>query len=114
MMDIDYFKKYNDTYGHPAGDEVLKKVAKVLKESVRSKDDIIRYGGEEFLIIMNGVLPETAEAICQRIQKNLKDKAILHMASEVSEHVTLSMGLYYQKSSSKMSLEQLIEHHLHP
>ena len=109
MMDIDYFKKYNDTYGHPAGDEVLKKVAKVLKESVRSKDDIIRYGGEEFLIIMNGVLPETAEAICQRIQKNLKDKAILHMASEVSEYVTLSMGLYYQKSPSKMSLEQLIE-----
>lgn len=109
MMDIDYFKKYNDTYGHPAGDEVLKKVAKVLKESVRSKDYIIRYGGEEFLIIMNGVQSERAEMICQRIHKNLKDMAIVHEKSEVSEYVTLSMGLYCQNVPSKMNLEQLIE-----
>lgn len=109
MMDIDYFKKYNDNYGHPAGDEVLKKVAKVLKESVRSKDYIIRYGGEEFLIIMNGVQSERAEMICQRIHKNLKDMAIVHEKSEVSEYVTLSMGLYCQNVPSKMNLEQLIE-----
>lgn len=109
MMDIDYFKKYNDTYGHPAGDDVLRKVAKVLEDSVRNKDDIIRYGGEEFLILMNDVQPETAEDICERIQKHLKEQAIVHTASEVSEYVTLSMGLYYQSSPSKKTLEQLIE-----
>jgi diguanylate cyclase (GGDEF)-like protein len=53
MLDIDYFKRYNDTYGHQAGDDCLTRVARVLKQSVRTPDDVVsRYGGEEFLVIL--------------------------------------------------------------
>lgn len=108
MMDIDYFKRYNDTYGHQAGDVVLKEVAGVLKESVRKKDTVIRYGGEEFLILLNGIKAKTAEDICQGIHNRLKEKAIPHAASEVSEHVTMSMGLMVQKEKNGLPLEKLI------
>lgn len=108
MMDIDYFKRYNDTYGHQAGDKVLKDVAGVLKESVRKKDIVIRYGGEEFLILLNSIKKNAAEEICQKIHTNLKEKAIPHIASEVSEHVTMSMGLVVQKEKNGMPLEKLI------
>ena len=108
MMDIDYFKRYNDTYGHQAGDNVLKNVADVLKESVRKKDIVIRYGGEEFLILLNGVKAKAAEDICQGIHTRLKERAIPHVASEVSEHVTMSMGLVFQKEKNGLVLEKLI------
>lgn len=108
MMDIDYFKRYNDTYGHPGGDEVLRRVANVLKNSVRGKDMIIRYGGEEFLILLSGTSAKTAEEVCQRIRRGLQKEAIPHAASEVSEYVTLSMGLCCQNSAGMAGLEQLI------
>ena len=108
MMDIDYFKRYNDTYGHQAGDTVLKEVSGVLKESVRKKDTVIRYGGEEFLILLHGVKKKVAEEICQGIHNRLKEKAIPHEGSEVSEFVTISMGLVFQKEKNGMSLEKLI------
>lgn len=108
MMDIDYFKRYNDTYGHQAGDVVLREVSAVLRESVRKKDVVIRYGGEEFLVLINGVKRKTAEEICQRIYTKLEEKALPHEASKVSEHVTMSMGLCYQKDKNDMLLEKLI------
>lgn len=110
MMDIDYFKRYNDIYGHPAGDKALKEVAKVIMDSARRKDVIVRYGGEEFLALLSGVQLQTAEEICHQIQENLKKRAIPHAASEVSEYVTLSMGLCYQSLSRSTSLEKLIEY----
>lgn len=108
MIDIDYFKRYNDTYGHQAGDVVLKEAASVLKESVRKKDMVIRYGGEEFLILLNGIKKKTAEEICQLIHNKLREKALPHSASEVSEYVTMSMGLVYQKEKNGLPLEKLI------
>lgn len=110
MMDIDYFKRYNDTYGHPAGDEVLKQVAKVLVGSLRSKDIVIRYGGEEFLVLLNGVQGKTAEEACLRIHEQLKKRAIPHADSEASEYVTLSMGMCYQEQAGAATLDKLIEH----
>ena len=108
MMDIDYFKRYNDTYGHQAGDKVLKEVAGVLKDSVYKKDIVIRYGGEEFLILLNGVKKKAAEDICQKIHTKLKELALPHNSSEVSEYVTMSMGLVYQKEKNGSALEKLI------
>ena len=110
MMDIDYFKRYNDTYGHPAGDQVLRETAKVLLSSVRSKDLVIRYGGEEFLVLLNEVQAQTAEAVCQRIHEQLRKRAIPHAASEASEYITLSMGLCHQASPNIAPLEKLIEY----
>lgn len=110
MMDIDYFKQYNDTYGHPAGDKALKEVAKVLVNSAQRKDTIIRYGGEEFLVLLNEVQLRTAETICHQIQEMLRKLAIPHSASKTSEYVTLSMGLCYQTLPKIASLEQMIKY----
>ena len=109
MLDIDYFKKYNDTYGHIAGDDILKTVANILSVSVRKSDIIIRYGGEEFLIMLNDLSFDIAKRICKRIQAVLEDRCIPHNTSAVSDHITLSMGLCYQKSSDNATLRQMIE-----
>jgi len=94
MLDVDYFKLYNDTYGHQAGDECLTRVAEVLKKSVRTPDDVVsRYGGEEFVVILFNCPANIAEKVALRIQDGLRTEAIPHSASKVSEYVTASMGI---------------------
>ena len=110
MLDIDYFKKYNDTYGHPEGDKILKKIAKIVSSCVRRKDIIIRYGGEEFLLLASGVSREISESICQRIKEQINESNIPHRGSEISDHVTLSIGLCYQETAKEFSFEALVEH----
>ena len=91
MVDVDHFKKYNDTYGHPEGDVLLKKVGEILKSSLRTNDFAARYGGEEFLILLpdqdqKGAV-EVAERIRQRIAEETKDEA------NNREPVTASLGV---------------------
>lgn len=94
MLDVDYFKLYNDTYGHQAGDACLVRVAEVLKKSVRTPEDVVsRYGGEEFVVILFNCPPNMAEQVAARIQDGLRAAAIAHSASQVSEFVTVSMGI---------------------
>jgi len=80
MLDIDNFKNYNDTQGHPAGDELLKKAAKVFKNSVRAVDMVCRYGGEEFIVM----LPQTAKAVAQIIAERLRVQTGLYLPTTVS------------------------------
>ncbi|MGB3403385.1 MAG: diguanylate cyclase [Microcoleaceae cyanobacterium] len=94
LIDIDYFKRYNDYYGHPQGDLCLFKVAQTLQQAVyRASDLVARYGGEEFVVI----LPETNQAgainIAKRIQKSIISLEIPHQTSEVSDFVTCSIGI---------------------
>ncbi|WP_300356474.1 tetratricopeptide repeat-containing diguanylate cyclase [Fusobacterium sp.] len=101
MLDIDYFKYYNDFYGHPAGDLVIQKVAKILKNSLRKEDIIIRYGGEEFLIILKDANIDIFKEIYNRISKNLYDEYIPHEKSLISDRITLSAGAtftYFEKN----------------
>ncbi|MBR8831510.1 MAG: hypothetical protein N5P05_003151 [Chroococcopsis gigantea SAG 12.99] len=94
LCDIDYFKKYNDHYGHPEGDRCLKQVAKVLQESVsRCGDLVARYGGEEFALILPNTSDWGALKIAQDIQAAVADLKIPHCVSQVSEYVTVSMGI---------------------
>ena len=94
MLDVDYFKLYNDTYGHQAGDECLTRVAQVLKKSVRTPHDVVsRYGGEEFVVILFDCPENMAEQVAVRIQDGLRAAAIPHSASKVSGVVTASMGI---------------------
>ena len=109
MMDIDYFKLYNDTYGHVGGDQVLKQVAHMLTESVRSNDIVIRYGGEEFLVLLNNVTAAVAQSVCQRIHQQLDTLHLPHKASKVSDHVTVSMGLCHQQDQNTCTIEKLIQ-----
>lgn len=93
MVDIDYFKKYNDTYGHLMGDEALKKVAVTIKESLRKKDLVIRYGGEEFLLIVKNVDEFSAREIGNHILANVEAVGIKTKNSPISNVVTVSLGL---------------------
>ena len=94
MMDIDFFKQYNDLYGHPQGDECLKFIADVIESSLtRPHDYAFRYGGEEFVAILADTDTKGAVSVCQKIQTALQQRAIPHEASTISKYVTLSYGL---------------------
>jgi diguanylate cyclase (GGDEF)-like protein len=94
LCDIDYFKLYNDKYGHPAGDICLQEVGAVLRSRVENNQDLVaRYGGEEFAIVMPNTYAVDAMNLAAKIEAGVKDLRILHYGSEVSEYVTLSMGV---------------------
>ena len=109
MLDIDYFKKYNDTYGHPAGDECLRKIGAILKRMIgRSSDLIARYGGEEFIVILPETNTENAASLAEAIRDAVAALAIPHEASDISDSVTASFGVACVKSSEILLPEQLI------
>ena len=91
MLDLDYFKMVNDTYGHDAGDAVLKALAKVLKQSVRASDMVIRYGGEEFLIILQESDRHNADLVAEKIRAAV-EKLKTQVAGVVIEK-TISIGI---------------------
>lgn len=94
LMDIDFFKKYNDHYGHPAGDECLKSVAKTLSKSVRRPQDLIaRYGGEEFIALLPDTDIAGALKIGESMRQNVKNLQIPHEQSLASGYVTISVGI---------------------
>ena len=94
MCDIDYFKNYNDTYGHQKGDRCLKQVAASLKAHLRGKEDLLaRYGGEEFIILLPNTTLNDAKAIAERMRQTVYDLKIEHQSSETSKYVTLSIGV---------------------
>ncbi|WP_232364048.1 GGDEF domain-containing response regulator [Desulforapulum autotrophicum] len=94
MCDIDYFKHYNDTYGHQAGDDCLRKIAQAMEKTVvRPMDLVARYGGEEFAVILSDTGLNGACHVARRIQEDVKNLNIAHSESSVSTHVTLSIGI---------------------
>lgn len=110
LLDIDFFKKYNDTYGHQAGDKCLKELGFILKSSIkRSTDMIIRYGGEEFLLILPATALEGGLIIANKVQDLLQKKSLEHRSSEVSGHVTVSIGIASAFPNRENNLDLLIE-----
>lgn len=94
FIDIDFFKEFNDLYGHLEGDKCLQKIANVLKNSVLRPSDIVaRYGGEEFTIILPSTSKNGAVKVAKRIQENLFNLEIEHQMSKVSKYVTVSIGI---------------------
>lgn len=94
LMDIDYFKSYNDLHGHGRGDDCIKVVASSLASTVRLFDGTaVRYGGEEFLVLLSGAETATAAACAEAIRRAIEDLAIAHGDSAVSEFVTVSLGV---------------------
>lgn len=93
LCDIDYFKKYNDTYGHQGGDACLRRVADALRFCVKRANDLVaRYGGEEFAIILPNTTAVGASKVAEEIRVLVNQLEIPHAQSLVSEHVTLSLG----------------------
>ncbi len=109
LVDIDFFKDYNDTYGHQAGDECLKKVAGALHSVVREQADLTaRYGGEEFILLLSRTDREKLMKIADRILEIVADLAIPHEASRVSDRLTVSCGLALGSPDSPAAMEALI------
>jgi diguanylate cyclase (GGDEF)-like protein len=94
MIDVDHFKKYNDRYGHPAGDECLRQVAQVLETQMRRPGDLVaRYGGEEFIAVLPGTDADAAAAVAERVRQAIEALAMRHEASPTHTVVTLSVGV---------------------
>ncbi len=110
LCDVDYFKDYNDTYGHPAGDQCLKQVAQALKSAVcRPNDLVARYGGEEFAII----LPQTdlagAKLVGEKLRQYVKDLDIPHQASTIAPCITMSVGVACYTVSEELMIQTIID-----
>ena len=105
MIDIDFFKKVNDTYGHNAGDYVLQEVASRIQLLIREEDSLIRYGGEEFLIYATQLNREQCLVFAQRIRKSIAEKPIIYKNIEC--HITVSIGINPQASNRENFDEML-------
>lgn len=112
LCDVDFFKVYNDTYGHQEGDSCLQKVASALSSSVRGNDLAARYGGEEFVVVLPDSNTETAKVVAKRIRSKLKAMQILHEGSKASKYVSISMGIasiHHNKATSSQELIMLAD-----
>lgn len=109
LCDIDYFKFYNDTYGHLSGDEAIKKVANLLKNSISQNDALVsRFGGEEFAVVLPGTDLNEAETIAWELRGKVESHHILHERSQVSPYLTVSMGVTAAKFGELPSTNDLI------
>ena len=100
MLDLDYFKKINDNYGHLAGDEVLKEIAYTINEAVRDYDIVARYGGEEFIILVSDLSREELIIIAERIRTSVKKRIIRY--GEVNISITISIGIAGSKQGKSI------------
>jgi len=105
MCDIDNFKKLNDTYGHQAGDVVLKEVARIMKANCRQSDVVARYGGEEFLIILHGAGVKDSIRIAEAVRQAVAENQITFQGQ--AYRTSLSMGL--AEYANERTKEELIE-----
>jgi diguanylate cyclase (GGDEF)-like protein/PAS domain S-box-containing protein len=108
IMDIDFFKQYNDTYGHQMGDEVLVKLARVLKNSLNRVDDYcFRIGGEEFALLFRSETKEHALNFANKIRQDIENLKIDHEQNTASRYVTVSMGLVTKNSQNILDTEAI-------
>lgn len=94
LCDVDYFKNYNDKYGHPAGDDCLRRVAEAIRRQVKRPGDLAaRYGGEEFVIILSNTQAEAAVNVAEGIRQKIKSLNIAHSQSKIADCITVSSGV---------------------
>ena len=109
LFDVDFFKRYNDHYGHQAGDDCLVQVAQAAQQVLKRPADLLaRYGGEEFVVVLPNTNLDGASAIAKRIQDQLQQFQIAHDKSEVSPFVTISIGLTCQTPTPSIDSKQMI------
>jgi diguanylate cyclase (GGDEF)-like protein len=110
MLDVDYFKKYNDTYGHPAGDEVLQQLADLMQRATsRAGEVVARYGGEEFILVLPGATNAAAVRTAVRLKEMVMGVAIPHRTSETADVITISQGVVTVNPDAEMDPQVLIQ-----
>ena len=108
FVDIDKFKAFNDTYGHSAGDDCIRRVARAIASGLKRPADLVaRYGGEEFAILLPATTPANAERMAETVRKAVADLAIPHQAS-AHGHVTISVGLAGGKCEARTSTSSML------
>jgi diguanylate cyclase (GGDEF)-like protein len=105
MADIDHFKRVNDTYGHQAGDEVLKKIANIMQKSIRKMDMAARYGGEEFVLYLHQVDREKAKQMAERLRLIIEQTRFEFGGKEVG--ITASLGIACYPSDGRETRDLL-------
>jgi len=109
MVDIDFFKEFNDKYGHQAGDRCIKLVADILTVyAKRSSDKVARYGGDEFVVLLPHTEKENALNLAEQMRKGVEEKSVPHLSSDVSKHVTISLGINTIIPSDESSIDEFI------
>jgi diguanylate cyclase (GGDEF)-like protein len=108
LLDIDHFKAYNDHYGHMMGDQALIRVSAAIRDAVRSRDIVARFGGEEFMVLLTSVTLDQARQTAERIRQKVYDLKIPHMFNEsVATNVTISIGIaIYESEDIEAALEK--------
>lgn len=110
MIDIDFFKAYNDHFGHLGGDECLKKVAEILRSTLQRPSDIVaRYGGEEFVVLLPNTARAGAAKVAEELHSNITAASLSHPKSGVAEYITISLGVAETEPSDGCSPEHLIK-----
>jgi diguanylate cyclase (GGDEF)-like protein len=110
LLDVDYFKLYNDNYGHPAGDLVLQALADVMQRATsRAGEVVARYGGEEFILVLPNASNVAAMRTATRLRELVNTEAIPHGFSDVADHITVSQGLVTVRPDSELEPMQLVE-----
>ena len=110
ICDVDYFKAYNDLYGHLQGDVCLRQVAQTIENILQRKDDIVaRYGGEEFVIILPNTNASGAMEIATKIKEEMRSRDITHAASQTSDRITMSYGVATMIPTAELNSNQFIE-----
>jgi diguanylate cyclase (GGDEF)-like protein len=110
FVDIDFFKIFNDLYGHQAGDDCLKRVAKCIAHGAKRPFDFsARYGGEEFVLVLYGPPDEYARSLPEQIRRDVLDLAIPHAGSQAAKYVSVSVGIALARAGSSRSLAGAIQ-----
>lgn len=107
LFDIDHFKQINDTWGHPAGDFILKNLAQLIDSELRGYDLFARYGGEEFVFLLRGSTLEEAVGLAERVRREVEEQVFTY--EEVDLKVTISLGVCFWNGDESMDEESLIE-----
>ncbi|MBU3914509.1 diguanylate cyclase [bacterium] len=115
IIDIDFFKKVNDTYGHDIGDFVLKSLSTILKQSLREKDTITRIGGEEFVMLMPGIGQDVVIEVLDRLRAKIEKSPFHHPDGKLRLYITVSIGvaLFFVDAIDKDSLFKIADNNLY-
>lgn len=109
MIDIDYFKHFNDSRGHLAGDECLRIIAATMKAQLRDSDFIARFGGEEFVVLLSRSDREATEITCERLRKSVADKSMQYERRDQTHIATISIGAIVASAKQHQSPEKIID-----
>ncbi len=108
MLDIDNFKRINDTYGHLVGDYILKKIAEIVKENIRKDDLAVRFGGEEILIVLYDTDRNEAENVFERIRRLIENYPFNYEGQEIPVTVSIGYHIFYPAGKKDINIEELI------